>query len=160
SSSLSPLILSAEEMKAAITFAKTLDEQHQESMAVEQAYSLFSDDILQQLDDKYILELQEGGNTIRLKSKMLATFLSHRLAKPDDVTHGRISDQRQRVGIFVDYENISRLVPSEMNSREVGTALVKYAEQFGNVVCKWAVAEPSHLSSPADMRLGLDEAGC
>lgn len=158
SSSLSPLILSTEELKEATRFAKALKD-HQDQMPIEEAYKMFNDDILQQLEEKYILELQEGGRALRLKGKMLATFLRNRLVKPGDVPGGGDIDLRKRVGIFVDYENMLGAVPSSMGTYDVGVALVKYAEQYGNVVCKWASADPKHLPNPATMRLDLEAAG-
>lgn len=63
-----------------------------------------------------------------------------------------------RVGIFVDYENIARFIPREMDAEEVGKALASYAAQFGEVVCQWASASPQNLSNLADVRLGLEAA--
>jgi hypothetical protein len=63
-----------------------------------------------------------------------------------------------RVGIFVDYENIARFIPREMEAEEVGKALASYAAQFGEVVCQWASASPQNLSNLADVRLGLEAA--
>lgn len=63
-----------------------------------------------------------------------------------------------RVGIFVDYENIARFIPHEMDAEEAGKALASYAAQFGEVVCQWASASPHNLSNLADVRLGLEAA--
>lgn len=63
-----------------------------------------------------------------------------------------------RVGIFVDYENIARFIPREMDAEEVGKALAAYAAQFGEVACQWASASPQNLSNLADVRLGLEAA--
>ncbi len=65
----------------------------------------------------------------------------------------------QRVGIFIDYENIARFIPREMDAEEVGNALSNYAAQFGEVVCQWASASPQNLSHLADVRGGLELAG-
>jgi hypothetical protein len=64
----------------------------------------------------------------------------------------------QRVGIFIDYENIARFIPHEMDAEEVGKALVSYAARFGEVVCQWASASPHNLSNLADVRSGLEAA--
>lgn len=64
----------------------------------------------------------------------------------------------QRVGIFVDYENIARFIPREMDIEGVGKALASYAARFGEVVCQWASASPQNLSNLADVRLGLEAA--
>lgn len=65
----------------------------------------------------------------------------------------------QRVGIFVDYENIARFIPHDMDAEEVGKALVAYAAQFGLLVCQWASASPQNVSNLADVRTGLEAAG-
>jgi hypothetical protein len=65
----------------------------------------------------------------------------------------------QRVGIFLDYENIARFIPRDIDAEEVGNALNSYATQFGEVVCRWASASPQNLSNLADVRTGL-EAAC
>lgn len=64
----------------------------------------------------------------------------------------------QRVSIFVDYENIARFIPREMDAEEVGKALVSYASRFGEVVSQWASASPHNLSNLADVRSGLEAA--
>jgi hypothetical protein len=68
------------------------------------------------------------------------------------------SNSGLRVGIFVDYENIARFIPREMDAEAVGKALVNYASQFGEVVCQWASASPHNLSNLADVRSGLEAA--
>lgn len=64
----------------------------------------------------------------------------------------------QRVGIFVDYENIASFIPEERDAEEVGKALANYAAQFGEVVCQWASANPQNISNLADVRAGLEAA--
>ncbi|MGH2479031.1 MAG: hypothetical protein ACRDHW_05185, partial [Ktedonobacteraceae bacterium] len=65
----------------------------------------------------------------------------------------------QRVGIFIDYENIARFIPRDADIEEVGRILVAYAASFGMVVCQWASASPQNLSNLADVRGGLEAAG-
>jgi hypothetical protein len=65
----------------------------------------------------------------------------------------------RRVGMFVDYENIARFIPHDMDAAEVGSALSTHAGQFGEVICRWASASPQNLSNLADVRAGLEEAG-
>lgn len=64
----------------------------------------------------------------------------------------------QRVGIFVDYENIARFIPHDMDAEDVGKSLASYGSQFGEVVCLWASASPQNLSNLADVRTGLEAA--
>lgn len=64
----------------------------------------------------------------------------------------------QRVGIFVDYENIARFIPRGMDSESVGKALISYAAQFGEVVCQWVSASPRNLSNLANVEAGLKAA--
>jgi hypothetical protein len=65
----------------------------------------------------------------------------------------------QRVGIFVDYENIAHLLPAEADVQAIANALVTYGEHYGAVVCCWASASPQNLSNLADVRMGLEDAG-
>lgn len=64
----------------------------------------------------------------------------------------------QRVGIFVDYENIAGFIPEKRDAEEVGKALASYAAQFGEIVCQWASASPQNISNLADVRAGLEAA--
>ncbi|HVU66644.1 MAG TPA: NYN domain-containing protein [Ktedonobacteraceae bacterium] len=64
----------------------------------------------------------------------------------------------QRVGIFVDYENIARLIPGESDMEGVWQTLASYAAQFGDVVCRWASASPRNLSNLTAVRAGLEAA--
>ena len=64
----------------------------------------------------------------------------------------------QRVGIFVDYENIAHFIPQTEDMESVGQALVGYAAQFGEVICRWASASPRNLSNLAAVRAGLEAA--
>ncbi len=65
----------------------------------------------------------------------------------------------QRVGIFIDYENIARFIPRDANIEEFGRILLAHAASFGEVVCQWASASPQNLSNLADVRGGLEAAG-
>jgi hypothetical protein len=64
----------------------------------------------------------------------------------------------QRVGIFIDYENIASFIPRDMDVEAIGQALFGYAAQFGEVVCQWASASPQNLTNLADVRMGLEAA--
>lgn len=64
----------------------------------------------------------------------------------------------QRVGIFVDYENIARLIPREEEMENVWQMLASYAAQFGDVVSRWASASPRNLSNLTAVRAGLEAA--
>ncbi len=65
----------------------------------------------------------------------------------------------QRVGMFIDYENIARFIPRAADIEEVGRILADHAASFGTVVCQWASASPQNLSNLADVRGGLEAAG-
>lgn len=70
-----------------------------------------------------------------------------------------LSNTGQRVGIFIDYENIARFIPHDTNIEEVARVLLAHAASFGEVVCQWASASPQNLSNLADVRGGLEAAG-
>lgn len=70
-----------------------------------------------------------------------------------------LGTSRQRVGIFIDYENIARFIPHDTEIEEVGRVLLAYAASFGEVVCQWASASPQNLSNLADVRGGLEAVG-
>ena len=72
------------------------------------------------------------------------------------LTSGKVD---QRVGIFLDYENIAGFILRDTSIEEVGQMLVAYATRFGTIVCQWASASPQNLSNLADVRAGLEEAG-
>ena len=64
----------------------------------------------------------------------------------------------KRVGIFVDYENIARLIPMNQEMEAVWQTLASYAAQFGEVVCRWASASPRNLTNLTDVRAGMEAA--
>jgi hypothetical protein len=64
----------------------------------------------------------------------------------------------QRVGIFVDYENITRLIPPGDEMEHVWQMLASYAAQFGEVICRWASASPRNLTNLTNVRAGLEAA--
>ena len=94
-------------------------------------------------------EAQPGG--------MLQENGKHDLSKTSTVPLGP-TPVNQRVGIFVDYENIARFVSRNIDIEALGKALENYAVQFGTVVCRWASASPRNLSNLADVRAGLEAA--
>lgn len=64
----------------------------------------------------------------------------------------------QRVGVFVDYENIAHLIPRQNDIEEVWQGLAAYAAQFGEVICRWASASPRNLSNLTNVRTALEAA--
>ena len=156
SSSFSPQILTPEEQGTAIAFAKALPEQ-QDLMPMDNAFKMFNVDIIQQLEEKYILELQ--GDQIKIKSKMLATYLRQRIAEPLEINQPARPGVSRRVGLFVDVENVWHLASADMSPKAFGLALTEYAARYGEVVSRWACADPRNLPDPTGMRLGLEEAG-
>jgi hypothetical protein len=154
SSSFSPLIFTPEEQSAAIHFAKELNSQH-ETLSSDEATQLFGLDIIQGLEEKYILELQD--NRLSIRSQMLKVYLQTRIMEP--IAPSSQTLVRRRVGIFVDYENLLPLMPEGMTAREVGKLLERYASHFGNLVCRWACADPRNIPDAIGMRLGLEQEG-
>lgn len=89
---------------------------------------------------------------------------SRRELSTREISHSRtmplaLGKNAQRVGIFIDYENIASFIARGTAIEEVGQLLVSYAARFGTVVCQWASASPQNLSNLADVRAGLEEAG-
>jgi hypothetical protein len=154
SSSFSPLIFTPEEQSAAIRFAKELNGQH-EALSIDEATKLFGLDIIQGLEEKYVLELQD--NRLNIRSQMLKVYLQARIMEPIQPLSQTLV--QRRVGIFVDYENLLPLMPEGMTAREVGKLLERYASQFGNLVCRWACADPRNIPDSIGMRLGLEQEG-
>jgi hypothetical protein len=153
SSSFSPLVFTPEEQSAAIRFARELNSQR-EALSIEEAMRLFGSDIIQGLEEKYVLEREDHRLTIR--SQMLKAYLQTRLSEPVPPVN---QAHARRVGIFVDYENLLPLLPENMTAREVGKLLERYASRFGNLVCRWACADPRNIPDAIEMRLGLEQAG-
>jgi hypothetical protein len=65
---------------------------------------------------------------------------------------------KKQVGLFVDYENIFPLAP-RMGVKEVGKALITHASQFGEVVCRWAVADPRNMRHVPNFRVDFEQVG-
>src|SRR2546422_1505836 len=114
-------------------------------------------EIIQGLEEKQILEVQKGG--IRVKSLMLAGYLRGRLTQPVEPVPPQDPRMTRKVGVFMDFENTWPQVPSGVTYKDLGEALTHYAAQFGEVVCRWAVADPRNLTDEMGMRLGLEQAG-
>lgn len=79
--------------------------------------------------------------------------LNH-LSHPHQENH--YSEARKRVGLFVDYENGSPL-GRRREEQEVGKALISYAGQFGEVVCRWVIADPRNRKDWADVETRLKQ---
>jgi hypothetical protein len=154
SSSFSPLVFTPEEQSAAIRFARELDNQR-ETLSIDEATHLFGPDILQGLEEKYVLERE--NHRLGIRSQMLKVYLQTRLIEPLLPVSQTLV--RRRVGIFVDYENLLPLLPESMTAREAGKLLERYASRFGNLVCRWACADPRNIPNAIEMRLGLEQAG-
>ncbi|HTK06442.1 MAG TPA: NYN domain-containing protein [Ktedonobacteraceae bacterium] len=158
SSLFSPLILSPEEQREAIRFARGLNGKR-DYLDFAEASRTFDLDIIRGLEEKYILEYlrDEKGERLRVRSKMLATFLGSRMTEP--IVLPPPPSHEKRVGLFVDYENLRPLMPASMTAREVGEMLVTYAARFGEVVCCWACADPRNIRDLASVKLELEQVG-
>ncbi len=154
SSSFSPLIFTPQEQNATIGFAKELNGQR-DTLAVDEATRLFGLDVVRGLEEKYVLELQD--DRLRIRSQMLKTYLQTRIVEPMPPSTQRLA--RKRVGIFVDYENLLPLMPRDMSAGDVGKSLDRYASRFGEIVCRWACADPRNIPDAVGMRLGLEQTG-
>jgi NYN domain len=154
SSSFSPLIFTPEEQSATIRFARELNGQH-ETLSIDEATQLFGQDIIQGLEEKYVLERED--HRLGIRSQMLKVYLQARTMEPLPPSSQVLV--RRRVGIFVDYENLLPLIPDGMTAREVGKRLERYASHFGNLVCRWACADPRNIPDAIGMCLGLEQEG-
>ena len=154
SSSFSPLILSTEEQSVAIHFARKLGDKN-DTLPVDEVTRMFSAEVIQRLEEKYIFETQ--GGRLRIRGKMLTTFLRSRLTEP--IQPPPLLSDRKRVGIFVDYENLLSLIPPGMKAKEVGDALISYASNYGDIVCRWAFADPRNIRDWPSIKLALERAG-
>jgi hypothetical protein len=61
---------------------------------------------------------------------------------------------KKQVGLFLDYENVVR----GKDGQKLGEALIKYASQFGEVVCRWASADPRNMNG-ARFKEPLEQVG-
>ncbi len=103
----------------------------------------------QRREVQLLAELQDA----KARSEIRRSELSNNPTRP--LEHFKSG---QRVGIFVDYENISRFIPRAEDMEKIGQMLVGYAAQFGEVVCRWASASPRNLSNLTAVRTGLEVA--
>lgn len=157
SSTFSNQILNAEEQSVAIRFAKELGEKR-EILPYDQVTKMFSQDVIQQLVEKYLFEFlpDEYEGHLRIRGKMLTTFLRNSMSEPIPPP---LSSNKKRVGIFVDYENLVPLIPAGMKAKEAGDMILNYAAHFGDIVCRWACADPRNISDWPSTKLGLERAG-
>ena len=156
SSSFSHMTLSVEERETAIRLAQDL-QGPTDVMDVKRALERFSPEIVQSLEEKYILELVSGQG-LRIRSPMLARFLRDRLVESKPLPLAPTED-RHRIGIFVDFENVWGGASQGMTVGTLAEALQAYASTLGQVVCRWACAHPANLKDPTGARLELERAG-
>jgi hypothetical protein len=160
SSSFSPLILTSEEQSVAIRFAKKLKGKS-DFLSIDEARGISSMEVLRSLEEKYILEYirDSQGERLRIRSKMLTTFLRTRMT--EIIPPPPPPSNKKRVGLFVDYENLSLsgAVPPGMKAKNIGDALVHYASRYGDVVCRWVCADPRNIRDWPGVKLGLEQAG-
>jgi hypothetical protein len=152
SSSFSPLILTPAEQDVAIRFSKVVGDMG--LMPIEQALKDFGD-IMQDLEEKQIIKKDGGG--LRIKGRLLGNFLRSRVVgqPPPPPPQG----SHKKVGVFVDVENLLPDLPSKLSARDAATRLIRFAAQFGRVVCRWACAHQGNFRNPIGTRLEFEEAG-
>ncbi len=156
-STFNPSVLSLEEMEAAIALAKTLPPKQEYLSAWEAFEAVKSRDVFQQLEARDIVERQ--GNSLKIKGEMLLTFLRH---QPEGIIawqHAKLLKKHQRVGIFVDLENVWQLASRNMTARGFGRLLSYYASRFGELVCCWACADPRNIVNAEGISQELEKAG-
>jgi len=142
--------LTSQERDAVIRFAREAKEKEGE-LPVNEAQQTLGENLMHSLWEKYVLEYihsETRGGYMRLPDQIQLCLLGNRQSKV----------VRKRVGLFVDYENV---LPSAggMSDQKVGEALIRYASQCGEVVCRWASADPRNLGNRIRFKEDLEQAG-
>jgi hypothetical protein len=146
--------LTSAEEDAAIKFAKIGDVGI--GIAVEDdRLSEFDDNILRILDRKLVL--QASGGRIKVRGRLLAEYLRGLIGgiKPPAPPAGATD----RVGLFIDLENVVRHIPPGVSFHDAGLAMQQYAAKFGEVKVRFAVAAPWNIQDWHEVKLGLESSG-
>ena len=116
---------------------------------LEEAMKILTGNTMQILEDKKLIE-RILNNNIRIKGKMLTKYLKsasiYSIDKPDDT--------RKKVGVFIDYENISISGKIDVPFKFANT-IINYASKFGNIVCKWACANFMNYETKVNLKRGV-----
>jgi NYN domain-containing protein len=115
----------------------------------------FDDTVLRNLDHKRVL--QASGGRIRVRGRLLEEYLRGLIGEvaPPASPPG-VSD---RVGLFVDLENIIGHIPPSMSFYEAGLAMQQFAARFGELKVRFAVAAPWNIQGWHEVKLGLESSG-
>lgn len=115
----------------------------------------FDDTILRNLDRKLVL--QATGGRIRVRGRLLEGYLRGLIgevappASPPGAT--------DRVGLFIDLENIIGHIPPSVSSHDAGKAIQQFAAKFGELKVRYAVAAPWNIQGWHEVKLGLESSG-
>jgi hypothetical protein len=112
----------------------------------------FDDVVLRNLSNKQVLRGAEGR--IRIRGRLLEEYLRGLIGAmvPPPPPPGVVD----RVGLFIDLENIIDHIPPDMSYRDAGLAIVDFASRFGIVKCLWAAAAPWNIKDWHEVKLGLE----
>jgi hypothetical protein len=115
----------------------------------------FDDAVLRNLDRKLVL--QATGGRIRVRGRLLEEYLRGLIGgvAPPTSPVG-ITD---RVGLFIDLENIIRHIPPGISFHDAGLAMQQFAARFGELKVRFAVAAPWNIQDWHEVKLGLESSG-
>jgi uncharacterized LabA/DUF88 family protein len=115
----------------------------------------FDDAVLRNLDRKLVLQASNGR--IRVRGRLLEEYLRGLIGGmvPPPAPVG-ITD---RVGLFIDLENVIRHIPAGVSFQDAGIAMQKFAAGFGEVKVRFAVAAPWNIPDWHEVKLGLESSG-
>ena len=151
-SSMSPLIVNDDERKTSIVLAKEI-KNFEDGIKFELAEKVCDVDSLIDLQNKYLITNKEGY--IRFRGKMLHTYLKGKTIATTEIPAGDQNIPDKKVGIFVDYENISHSDSNEaFDPRKFAEKIVSHYSKMGTIVCRWAAA----FSFKHDVRVPLEQA--
>lgn len=75
------------------------------------------------------------------------------------ITENEISSVTKRVGLFIDFENLSRIIPPEVTPYDAMVSLRHFASHFGTIVSSWVSADMRSLSYSKLKPQSLEDAG-
>jgi len=115
----------------------------------------FDDTVLRNLDRKLVLQATSGR--IRVRGRLLEEYLRGLIGQvaPPASPPG-VSD---RVGLFIDLENIIGHIPPSVSVYDAGHAMQQFAARFGELKVRFAVAAPWNIQGWHEVKLGLESSG-
>lgn len=115
----------------------------------------FDDAVLRTLDRKLVLQATAGR--VRVRGRLLEEYLRGLIGEvaPPASPLG-VSD---RVGLFIDLENIIGHIPPSVSYYDAGLAMQQFAARFGELKVRFAVAAPWNIQGWHEVKLGLESSG-